>query len=246
MKKIFTLVELLVVISIIIMLAALLLPSLQKVRERGKSIQCLSNERQLSIAFMSYISDNAEYFPIHIGDSGPGTKPNWVGRFLINGYVSHPSIFLCPTHNNLHTQDIKTKTVDVLINSSCIGYLDYGYNFNHIGTSRRYGGAWVPSAKITQLKSPASTLIIADDYNAADQRQGLAYLYDYFFTTFSDAGFADARHSGTINIMWADGHVKSEKINSVTGAGPYTVAANPYMEGILANGTTADSYFGRH
>lgn len=55
--RLFTLVELLVVIAIIAILAALLLPALSKVREKAQSIQCLSNMKQMGIGFQQYIGD---------------------------------------------------------------------------------------------------------------------------------------------------------------------------------------------
>jgi len=58
-KKAFTLVELLVVISIIALLLAILMPSLSKAREQGRRVVCLSNTKQLSLAMMVYTEDNA-------------------------------------------------------------------------------------------------------------------------------------------------------------------------------------------
>lgn len=54
----FTLIELLVVISIIALLVAILLPALRQAREVAQTMACLSNERQLGIGFVLYISDS--------------------------------------------------------------------------------------------------------------------------------------------------------------------------------------------
>nr|WP_052607331.1 prepilin-type N-terminal cleavage/methylation domain-containing protein [Lentisphaera araneosa] len=60
--KRFTLIELLVVVAIIGILASLLLPTLGKARERGKSAVCLSNLKQVGVATFMYVMDNDTYF----------------------------------------------------------------------------------------------------------------------------------------------------------------------------------------
>ena len=59
----FTLIELLVVIGIIAILAALLLPALQKAREKAKSTACISQMKQFSNAIAIYRSDNRDAYP---------------------------------------------------------------------------------------------------------------------------------------------------------------------------------------
>jgi len=59
----FTLIELLVVVAIITVLAAMLLPSLQKAKENGNKAVCASNLRQLYLIFNIYADDNNEFFP---------------------------------------------------------------------------------------------------------------------------------------------------------------------------------------
>ena len=69
-KSYFTLIELLVVIAIIAILAAILLPSLQKARLRGMSAQCQSNLKQLGMVFAQYANSYDDYFPVKHGGTG--------------------------------------------------------------------------------------------------------------------------------------------------------------------------------
>ena len=72
----FTLIELLVVIAIISLLAALLLPALSRAREKARSMQCLSNLRQINLGFKSAVDDDSGQF----GYRGPlGTQSYWYG-----------------------------------------------------------------------------------------------------------------------------------------------------------------------
>src|SRR6185369_3477129 len=72
--KAFTLIELLTVISIIVILAALLLPALGWAKERGQRVVCLSNLRQIGIAVHGYASDNDGKIP-HGPKAPPYTNP---------------------------------------------------------------------------------------------------------------------------------------------------------------------------
>jgi prepilin-type N-terminal cleavage/methylation domain-containing protein/prepilin-type processing-associated H-X9-DG protein len=81
----FTLVELLLVIAIIGILAAMLLPVLAKAKQRAQGVSCLNNMKQLQLAAIIYGNDDSEYLPANVtvrtgGDSasGPPAAPNWV------------------------------------------------------------------------------------------------------------------------------------------------------------------------
>src|SRR5438445_10655158 len=81
----FTLVELLIVIAIIAILAALLLPVLSKAKQRAQAAYCMNNNKQITLALHVYASDYHEWLPPNsylslAGDITNGTaEPNWVG-----------------------------------------------------------------------------------------------------------------------------------------------------------------------
>ena len=79
----FTLIELLVVIAIIAILAALLLPALNKAKEQSQGVKCLNNQKQVSLAWKMYVDDNKTLFPPNIDeshqseDTGLPPYPGW-------------------------------------------------------------------------------------------------------------------------------------------------------------------------
>ena len=82
----FTLIELLVVIAIIAILAALLLAGLGRAKSQAKTVACINNLRQLSLAWLMYGEDHDEWLPPNTGYINPATPrgPSWVLGWLEN------------------------------------------------------------------------------------------------------------------------------------------------------------------
>ena len=90
----FTLVELLVVISIIGLLAGLAIPAINGGLRSAKAGACLSNLHQIGVATMAYAADNS--FNLPNGDGEGGTWPVKLATFISTGTQSKKSIFVCP------------------------------------------------------------------------------------------------------------------------------------------------------
>ncbi len=96
----FTLVELLVVMGIISVLIAILLPAMSKAREQAKSVQCLSNLRQIGLGILQYAGDYQYRIPQDISYRTPSDGRWWYefydGSYGYRDYLPARSVYACP------------------------------------------------------------------------------------------------------------------------------------------------------
>jgi hypothetical protein len=186
----------------------MLLPALNKARERAKSISCIGNVKQLGSAFAMYNDDFEDFFPGYTGINALSSSKTWANGLSELYFNKKWDVFRCPSHM------VKTS---IQLNQ----YVHYGYNLLNIGSNYRISGNGSTPVKVLNLQHPSTTLIVADSFYPTSTKLINGIYCGYYIITdvpSTSSYQPHPRHFNMFNVLWGDFHVSSvtSSLNSLS------------------------------
>jgi prepilin-type N-terminal cleavage/methylation domain-containing protein/prepilin-type processing-associated H-X9-DG protein len=238
-KAAFTLVELLVVISIIALLLALLMPALNKAREQGRKVQCAAQEKSMGIAMQMYATGNNDTYPglIMIGklsDLYLYNKQRSFWHQVVMKYAGNNKLLRCASLNTKKLMQWNDTT-----------YLT-GFGLNYNGWTMKATSEWIKGddpdgafgyvipeeprggcIKTTRVRRPGAFIMLGDS-NGNKQTDAVTLRSNYKYGILGpprELGSVNPRgdmpdvHAGGGNIVFADCHIKWYKASDLLSDG---------------------------
>lgn len=230
----FTLVELLVVIGIIALLISILLPSLNRARESAKAVQCMSNLRQIGLAFHSYTAESKGRFPQYNIGVFDGSVPPGPGYFDHKGFgVLHclekflktKEVTRCPSaYQPGHAtpwpidgdgaQNYVVNTLWPGVSHGLLGIYGFYSSFN--------SGAGIPGSSIAQVRRSAQVVLTFEESRPVGNLGDSQHVFAWFYF-WSPNGFYTLKwkpfhgNQNSMNFLFVDGHVATIDVTNAPG-----------------------------
>lgn len=152
-------IEILVVVAIIAVLASMLMPALQKAREKSRQAVCMNNLRQIGIAFIMYLDDYNGEFPWQEENDINNANGIYYWFGLLNErYLHNRKVFRCPSDPDYEYT---------------ANHLSYGYNTHALGD----GPTYMPvNTRLSQIKNLSEMILVADSDKLTNHNGGSGIL----------------------------------------------------------------------